>query len=330
MLKKINIQELKFGFIVFIKKNWFYTPFKTNVIRIKSESDIEAIKPYSDFLYLISPIPQRRIQKNLAIMASVYNELSNAGIVNDRKLIKAINNLATMVLNGKLGAEEANRYLCGSPYIFRCAVRKMLLATAFSKFLTLEHRKVIDIAIAAFLADIALTKHTFISEKRKLFNHETLLVQEHPITAYKKLINTAVPKKSCDYILKHHENVDGSGYPGQLTLREIPLGARLIRIVDIYESLSAHRPFRRAHTPHSATEFIVKLARENKLDRRLVEKFICFNRHFPEGLSIFLRGFEDTEFRIVSSVNFPDLYVRNTNERMLTKISERIIYSVKI
>ena len=73
--------------------------------------------------------------------------------------------------------------------------------------------------------------------------------------------------------LCHHENWDGTGYPGKLKKTEIPLIARLFSIVDNWDALNSDRPYRKAWK----REDIINYIRENsekKFDPRLVEVFL--------------------------------------------------------
>jgi len=72
----------------------------------------------------------------------------------------------------------------------------------------------------------------------------------------------------------HHEYLDGSGYPNHLTASELPLLVRMITIVDIYESLiSTDRPYKRPMPTPKALSILKEMAKEGKLDERLVEIF---------------------------------------------------------
>ena len=73
----------------------------------------------------------------------------------------------------------------------------------------------------------------------------------------------------------HHERLDGSGYPQGLRLNEIPLGAKLMGIADIYDALTASdRPYKRAMSPELALRILQQEAVQGKLDTHALEVFI--------------------------------------------------------
>ena len=49
-------------------------------------------------------------------------------------------------------------------------------------------------------------------------------------------------------VLHHHERVDGRGYPGNLSGSKIPIGARIVSVVDTFDAMTSTRPYRRALT----------------------------------------------------------------------------------
>jgi putative two-component system response regulator len=78
----------------------------------------------------------------------------------------------------------------------------------------------------------------------------------------------------------HHEKWDGSGYPDGLKGETIPLGARIISVVDVFDALHTERPYKAAL---SRSEAVSTLTRETDLgywDPRVVETFLEILRHF--------------------------------------------------
>ena len=73
---------------------------------------------------------------------------------------------------------------------------------------------------------------------------------------------------------KHHEHLNGTGYPKGLSGDEIPNEVRLLTIADIYDALvSDDRPYKKAHTKEAALEILFRMAEEGKLDFEILNRF---------------------------------------------------------
>jgi len=73
-------------------------------------------------------------------------------------------------------------------------------------------------------------------------------------------------------IRSHHEAVDGSGYPDGLRGSEIPLGARVLAIVDAYDAMTTERPYRGA-MPHAGAMRILADQQEGQIDAAVFAAF---------------------------------------------------------
>ena len=76
-----------------------------------------------------------------------------------------------------------------------------------------------------------------------------------------------------DIALQHHERWNGEGYPSGLRGEEISLAARIVAVVDVYDALTHHRPFRSAWSHEAAVEWIESRASE-EFDPIVVECFL--------------------------------------------------------
>jgi HD-GYP domain-containing protein (c-di-GMP phosphodiesterase class II) len=88
----------------------------------------------------------------------------------------------------------------------------------------------------------------------------------------------------------HHEKVDGTGYPKGLKGEEIPLGARIIAVADVFEALTAKRHYRDPMEPEEALN-ILKEGINTAFDKKIVEAFFSYyqktfiqNKARPLGL----------------------------------------------
>ena len=103
-------------------------------------------------------------------------------------------------------------------------------------------------------------------------------MRRHPVHAYEWLQHIEYLKPAIDIPYCHHEKWDGSGYPRGLKGEEIPIGARLFAIIDVWDALTSDRPYRKAMTRQGAYELIVSQSGIH-FDPYVVE---LFSRHLDE------------------------------------------------
>lgn len=77
-----------------------------------------------------------------------------------------------------------------------------------------------------------------------LSDDEWQVMRQHPLYAYQMLAPIAFLKGAIDIPYCHHERWDGTGYPRGLKGEEIPLGARIFALVDVWDALLSNRPYR--------------------------------------------------------------------------------------
>ena len=79
-------------------------------------------------------------------------------------------------------------------------------------------------------------------------------IKTHTISGSQILAPLTHLKNIIGFVRSHHERVDGRGYPDQLTGEQIPLGARIIGAVEIYDALTTSRPYQEKMVPELAIE----------------------------------------------------------------------------
>ncbi|MBL7161479.1 MAG: response regulator [Anaerolineales bacterium] len=92
-----------------------------------------------------------------------------------------------------------------------------------------------------------------LNKKGKLNEAEWELMKQHPVAGEKILMGISHLHAVRPYVLYHHERWDGCGYPEGLKQREIPLEARLLSIIDVYDALTTERPY---HPPRPHEEVL--------------------------------------------------------------------------
>src|SRR5712691_5025059 len=113
----------------------------------------------------------------------------------------------------------------------------------------------------------------------RLTPEEFRIMQQHPVLGER----ICAPLKSFRLVLPiirhHHEKLNGSGYPDGLKGDEIPLTARVLQIVDVYDALTTQRPYKRAFSRAEALEMMEEEVKKGWWDPGIFQEF----RQMPTG-----------------------------------------------
>ena len=111
---------------------------------------------------------------------------------------------------------------------------------------------------AALLHDIgklAVPEH-ILSKPGPLTQEEFQKIRVHPQVGAEIISAVPFPYPVAPLILSHHERWDGKGYPQGLKAEEIPLGARILSVVDYFDALTSDRPYHKAMTFDAAVALL--------------------------------------------------------------------------
>jgi putative nucleotidyltransferase with HDIG domain len=136
---------------------------------------------------------------------------------------------------------------------------------------------------AALLHDIgklAVPEH-ILNKPGRLTAAEFEKMKTHAPVGAEILAEVAFPYPVVPIVRHHHENWDGTGYPDGISGTNIPIGARILSIIDCYDALTSDRPYRRA-LPPAAAFAIIRERRATMYDPALVDEF----ERIYEGLDI--------------------------------------------
>lgn len=105
-----------------------------------------------------------------------------------------------------------------------------------------------------------------VEEREVMKNH--VVVTEKILSKVRFNKNFAIVPK---WAASHHEFLNGTGYPKQLTAKELDLETRILTVADIYDALTAIRPYKNAIPDNKSITMLKNMAEEGKVDGQIVE-----------------------------------------------------------
>jgi HD-GYP domain-containing protein (c-di-GMP phosphodiesterase class II) len=135
---------------------------------------------------------------------------------------------------------------------------------------------------AALLHDLGevVMERDYIQATGPLSAEERVDLSRHPVLGEREASRVGADRAAQLLVRWHHEWWNGAGYPDALRREEIPLTARILRLVDSYAALTDARPFRPAMTEEEAQRVLIDGA-GIEFDPGVVNMFLALER-FPE------------------------------------------------
>jgi len=127
-----------------------------------------------------------------------------------------------------------------------------------AKELPLSKKETSDLEHAAVLHDLGKIgiNDKILHKKGRLTKKERNEVKKHPLLGAEIIRSIHFLRDVVPMVLYHHERFDGKGYASGLKGNEIPLGARILAIADVYQALISDRPYRKALSKRKALKII--------------------------------------------------------------------------
>jgi putative nucleotidyltransferase with HDIG domain len=156
------------------------------------------------------------------------------------------------------------------------------------------------IEAAALLHDmgkLAIPEH-ILNKPGKLTHTEFEKMKLHASVGADILSAIDFPYPVVPIVRHHHENWDGSGYPARLKGTEIPIGARILSVVDCFDALTSDRPYRPKLSDSEAAQILLE-RRGTMYDPMIVDTFITMNTTLPDSAPT--KGLESEVLKTIAS-----------------------------
>jgi PAS domain S-box-containing protein/putative nucleotidyltransferase with HDIG domain len=152
--------------------------------------------------------------------------------------------------------------------------RMVALAERIARELGCSERQVEDVRWGARLHDIGKigVPDAVLSKPMALTEAEWTVMRQHPVLG-EEILNSVERMRGVAKLVRHHqERWDGTGYPDRLSAEAIPLGSRILAVVDAYGAITEIRPYKPAR-PHAEAVAEIRRCAGTQFDPRVAELF---------------------------------------------------------
>lgn len=174
-------------------------------------------------------------------------------------------------------------------YTYLHSVAVCALMINFARHLKLDEAKVQALGVAGLLHDVGKVAiaDDVLLKPGKLTLRERTSVEGHPLAGHALLAQSSdIPAAALEVCLRHHEKMDGSGYPDGLGDGELSLYARMGAICDVYDAVTSDRPYKAAWSPCDALTAMQSWT--GHFDPQLLDRFADSLEIFPVGTLVTL------------------------------------------
>ncbi len=180
-------------------------------------------------------------------------------------------------------------------YTYHHSVNVGVYCASVGKKLGMSKNDMVYLVTAAICHDLGKSRvsEDIIKKAGRLTDEEYEEVKRHSQYSFDILHEDAsIPAVVLQSVIMHHENEDGSGYPFGKKGEEIPIFAKIIHAMDVYDALTSKRPYKEPFAPSDAIKYI----NNNKgilFDKAVVEAMNEVIPAYPPGIDVTLSNGED-------------------------------------
>ena len=262
---------LKLGIMSVYVQDGEYEPEETAPpVSPAARRNIEKLRTEDRAKVTLSDSVRKRVAEGIQFVYSnaESKELADAtdSIANDL--------LATIESNNAI-AIDISALKTSDEYTFKHSVDVATIAMIVAKKQGLPRAQIREIGVAGLLHDVGKIKipSKILNKPGPLDDREFAIMKQHPVYGFELIRNRNDfgPAVSLG-VLQHHEKINGSGYPMQMTAEKICPYAKILSVADIYDALVTERPYKAAFSQRDAVEMIMSMTAE--LDMNAMRSFL--------------------------------------------------------
>lgn len=297
------------------------------IFTLNKEYETAAGKQKEDSQAYLLPSPQKRLTGIEDMLSEVFTNPQHPAARS--KILTATNRLK-MICEKSPDAAIAKIILDdNSNYTVRHSVHTAILSCLSGLHLEWSDEDIRDLVSAALTMNISMgfLQDILVDQKEPLTAEQREIINKHPTESAELLRDMGVQNVQwIEFVAKHHESIDGRGYPEGITEDAIPLGALVVSLSDIYCAKVSGRSYRQPTYANIAVRDIY-LVKDQHSRGTLTEVFVKILGLYPPGCFVKLASNEiGLVIKRGSRVDTPIvqiLSVNNNKEVSFTNVKRR-------
>jgi len=277
----------------------------------------------------------KAFEQEYATLLLYYKSIMNELLLSDRKpddsiLIAIYNKLSSYIPSGAVLLDYLYNMMPNEDELtFTQCLNSALLAGAFADWLSMSEEDKNTLILCGFYYDIGKFRFPYdlLWKPGKLSEEEFNTIKSHPLLGYSIIRNHAISEHVKNAVMMHHERLDGSGYPYQMSGNKIDVFARYIAIIDTYIAMASPRAYRNAFTPLQILNNF-----ESNLEKYDTELLMPLMKRIADaqiGSKVQLNDESVWEVLIIHTHKFSRPILRNSNNEILDLLEQPEFHIVK-
>ncbi|HTS63380.1 MAG TPA: HD domain-containing phosphohydrolase [Candidatus Acidoferrales bacterium] len=170
--------------------------------------------------------------------------------------------------------------------------RLAFTAVALGVAMRLDSGNLLALYLGGYLHDLGKVgiPDSILFKRGRLSNREWETMRTHPARGEEICRPLRSLRSVLPLIRHHHERLDGTGYPDGLRGNAVPLLARVLQVVDIYDALTNPRPYKNAYARPKALQILEEEADRGWRDREVTQLFVRLNQQVHSRIAAYRPG----------------------------------------
>lgn len=321
---KIPVGALEIGMYVSeLDKSWLESSFIYQGLMVETVDDIRLLEEECTFVW-IDPVREQHSESRLTFKPpkksqaryinkvsmpheydkshdifnvardrthSIMSDVALKGIIDSQKAKEVVESCLDSILRNPNAMLWMSKVRESNSYTAEHSLNVCILSIAFGRQLNMDEGELFSLGLCGLLHDVGKLRvpNEVLNKPSKLTPKEWKQMQAHVSIGRKLLMASTGIGYTVDVAYNHHERIDGTGYPRQLTGDKISQLTKIISLTDSFDAMTAERCYSKAMTPSAAVREIYK-GRGTQFDDALTLKFIKSIGLYPPGTVVELHN----------------------------------------